>query len=72
MSNLFTNIVDFLQEQLRKTSTYKEVVKTGQEVSQAANEEITQLQTAYVEKKASEYLPYVIAGGIILYLILRK
>jgi len=72
MSNLFTGFVDFLKDQLRQTSTYKEVVQTGQEVTQTANEEISQLQTAYIEKKASDYLPYIIGGGILLFLILKR
>ena len=71
MSNLFISIVDFLQDQLRQTSTYKEVMKTASEVKQAADEQITQIQIAYAKKKASEYLPFI-AVGIILYLILRK
>jgi hypothetical protein len=70
--SLFTGFVDFLQDQLRQTSTYKEVVQVGQDVKQTANEEISQLQTAYIEKKASDYLPYIIGGGILLFLILKR
>jgi hypothetical protein len=72
MSNLFTGFVDFLQDQLRQTSTYKEVIQAGQDVKQTANEEINQLQTAYIKKKASDYLPYIIGGGILLFLILKR
>jgi uncharacterized iron-regulated membrane protein len=72
MSNLFTGFVDFLKDEIRQTSTDKEVVQVGQDVKQTANEEISQLQTAYIEKKASDYLPYIIGGGILLFLILKR
>lgn len=70
MSNLFNDITDWLQAQLRNTDTYKEVIKTGNEIQQTAQEQANQLAVAYAEKQLITYLPYVIAG-VLIFLALR-